>query len=169
MEDYGSILWLLLAVGAFIYSSGSKTRKKAQEAAKRVLKELEENANRQEAWPSWDVPQNPTKQAESVEIPEAVSLESIDPEIPEAATGTFTGYAPSATIMQSGFESPRKASSHEPVLRAETAKPVTVAATLAAATSDPIGELKHEIKKHFDLRRAVIYSEILKPKFTDHD
>lgn len=156
MEDYGSILWLLLAVGAFIYSSGSKTRKKAQEAAKRVLKELEENANRQEAWPSWDVPQNPTKQAESVEIP-------------EAATGTFTGYAPSATIMQSGFESPRKASSHEPVLRAETAKPVTVAATPAAATSDPIGELKHEIKKHFDLRRAVIYSEILKPKFTDHD
>lgn len=167
MEDYGSILWLLLAVGAFIYSSGSKTRKKAQEAAKRVLKELEENANRQEAWPSWDVPQNPAKHAESVEIPEAVSLESIDPEIPEAAIETFTGYVPSATIMQSGFESPRKAGSHEPVLRADTAK--TVASTPAAATSDPIGELKHEIKEHFDLRRAVIYSEILKPKFTDHD
>lgn len=169
MEDYGSILWLLLAVGAFIYSSGSKTRKKAQEAAKKVLKELEESANRQEAWPSWDVPQKHANHTESVEIPEAVSLESIDPEIPEAATGTFTGYAPSATIMQSGFESPRKAGSHEPVLRSDTAKPVTVAAAHAAATSDPIGELKHEIKEHFDLRKAVIYSEILKPKFSDHD
>ena len=36
MEDFGSIIWLLVAVGALVFSSNSKARKRAREAAKRA-------------------------------------------------------------------------------------------------------------------------------------
>lgn len=36
MEDFGSIIWLLVAVGALVFSSNSKARKRAREVAKRA-------------------------------------------------------------------------------------------------------------------------------------
>ena len=55
MEDFGSIIWLLVAVGALVFSSNSKARKRAREVAKRA-KELQGEVPGRDAWPSWDAP-----------------------------------------------------------------------------------------------------------------
>lgn len=211
MEDLGSIIWLLVALGALIFSSSSKARKRAGEAAKRA-KELQKETTDHEAWPSWDAPQPPRPQADETTgrptpwpvVPAAPARQS---RTPETARTTDAAHA---TPRQDAGKATEP--TPQPTFRSTSEIPDTAPATPAAApggkqTGSPMaeGELmsqkrqpivsiaaRHngvgnvvqsvkeahengtiapdpvtEIREEFDLRRAVLYSEIMKPKFEE--
>ena len=217
MEDFGSIIWLLVAIGALVFSSNSKARKRAREAAKRA-KEFQEEVTGREAWPSWDTPQPPRPEADETTgrptpwpvVPAAPASPARPPRTPETprTSDAARGAAPRQTAGKAPAPAP------QPTFRSTSEIPDTAAATSAAAaapggkqTGRPMtkGELmskkrqllasiaaRHngvgdvvqsvkeahengtiapdlatEIREEFDLRRAVLYSEIMKPKFEE--
>lgn len=205
MEDFGSIIWLLVAVGALVFSSNSKARKRAREVAKRA-KELQGEVTGREAWPSWDTPQPPQSVAD-----EATGRPTPWPVVPAAP-------ARQARTTDAAHTSPRQDAGKateptpQPTFRSTSEIPDTAPATPAAApgrkqTGRPMTEgelmskkrqllasiaarhngvgdvveslraahangtiapdLATEIREEFDLRRAVLYSEIMKPKYEE--
>lgn len=217
MEDFGSIIWLLVAVGALVFSSNSKARKRAREAAKRA-KEFQEEVTGREVWPSWDTPQPPRPESDETTgrptpwpvVPAAPASPARQPRTPE--TPRTSDAARGAAPRQTAGKAPEPAP--QPTFRSTSEIPDTAAATSAAAaapggkqTGRPMtkGELmskkrqllasiaaRHngvgdvvqsvkeahengtiapdlatEIREEFDLRRAVLYSEIMKPKFEE--
>lgn len=150
MEDFGSILWLLIIVGAMIFNFVSKSRKARGKGDHHT-------PHHDEAWPSApdadaEIPMRPLFQPVTPAFPdECQSLE----EIPEQE------YVPEFTVQKAAdgghFQHQTANRLHAQAGTDEIA---------ARAVTDEIGmESSTEIAEEFDLRRAVIYSEILKPKF----
>ena len=209
MEDLGSIIWLLVALGALIFSSNSKARKRAREVAKRA-KELQEEMTGHEAWPSWDTPPQPdadetTGRATSWPVvPAAPPRQARTPETartPDAAHPPPRQDAGKATepTPQPPFRPPSEIPDTAPATpaaapgRKQTGRPMTEGELMSkkrqllasiAARHNGVGnvvqsvkeahengtiapDLATEIREEFDLRRAVLYSEIMKPKFEE--
>ena len=117
-------------------------------------------AGRREAWPSWDPAAGP--QPDSRE--DTPVRQEVQPAVAPGATPTM---APSA-----GFEdaAPAAGSGHTAPLsgRSDVQKGrMTATEHPHAAYDDAQEDATAEITEDFDLRRAVIYSEILKPKFDE--
>ena len=209
MEDFGSIIWLLVAVGALVFSSNSKARKRAREVAKRA-KELQEEMTGHEAWPSWDTPSQPdadetTGRATSWPVvPAAPARQARTPETarttdaahtsPRQDAGKATEPTPQPTF-RSTSEIPDTAPATPAAApgRKKTGRPRTEGELMSkkrqllasiAARHNGVGnvvqsvkeahangtiapDLATEIREEFDLRRAVLYSEIMKPKFEE--
>ncbi len=209
MEDFGSIIWLLIAVGALVFSSNSKARKRAREVAKRA-KELQEEMTGHEAWPSWDTPPQPdadetTGRATSWPVvPAAPARQARTPETarttdaahtsPRQDAGKATEPTPQPTF-RSTSEIPDTAPATPAAApgRKQTGRPMTEGELMSkkrqllasiAARHNGVGDvveslraahangtiapdLATEIREEFDLRRAVLYSEIMKPKFEE--
>lgn len=209
MEDFGSIIWLLVAVGALVFSSNSKARKRAREVAKRA-KELQEEMTGHEAWPSWDTPPQPdadetTGRATSWPVvPAAPARQARTPETarttdaahtsPRQDAGKATEPTPQPTF-RSTSEIPDTAPATPAAApgRKQTGRPMTEGELMSkkrqllasiAARHNGVGnvvqsvmeahengtiapDLATEIREEFDLRRAVLYSEIMKPKFEE--
>lgn len=160
MEDYAPILWVLLTVAAMVYSGVTKARKQTAKADKQPPKHFGD-----EAWPSIE-PETHQPEAERVEpfapytpftpetlyTPEAQSLE----EIPEQE------YVPEFTVQKAAGSS--SLSRNTAVDRLQSAPAAGEIGSDSLADETPEGCDK-ELTEEFDLRRAVIYSEILKPKF----
>lgn len=113
-----------------------------------------------EAWPSWDPAAGP--QPDSRE--DTPVRQEVQPAVAPGATPTM---APSA-----GFEdaAPAAGSGHTAPLsgRSDVQKGrMTATEHPHAAYDDAQEDATAEITEDFDLRRAVIYSEILKPKFDE--
>lgn len=209
MEDLGSIIWLLVALGALIFSSNSKARKRAREVAKRA-KELQEEMTGHEAWPSWDTPPQPdadetTGRATSWPVvPAAPARQARTPETarttdaahtsPRQDAGKATEPTPQPTF-RSTSEIPDTAPATPAAApgRKQTGRPMTEGELMSkkrqllasiAARHNGVGnvvqsvkeahengtiapDLATEIREEFDLRRAVLYSEIMKPKYEE--
>lgn len=209
MEDFGSIIWLLVAVGALVFSSNSKARKRAREVAKRA-KELQGEVTGREAWPSWDTPPQPdadetTGRATSWPVvPAAPARQARTPETarttdaahtsPRQDAGKATEPTPQPTF-RSTSEIPDTAPATPAAApgRKQTGRPMTEGELMSkkrqllasiAARQNGVGDvvqslraahangtiapgLATEIREEFDLRRAVLYSEIMKPKFEE--
>lgn len=209
MEDFGSIIWLLVAVGALVFSSNSKARKRAREVAKRA-KELQGEVTGREAWPSWDTPPQPdadetTGRATSWPVvPAAPARQARTPETarttdaahtsPRQDAGKATEPTPQPTF-RSTSEIPDTAPATPAAApgRKQTGRPMTEGELMSkkrqllasiAARHNCVGDvveslraahangtiapdLATEIREEFDLRRAVLYSEIMKPKFEE--
>ena len=209
MEDFGSIIWLLVAVGALVFSSNSKARKRAREVAKRA-KELQGEVTGREAWPSWDTPPQPdadetTGRATSWPVvPAAPARQARTPETarttdaahtsPRQDAGKATEPTPQPTF-RSTSEIPATAPATPATApgRKQTGRPMTEGELMSkkrqllasiAARHNGVGnvvqsvkeahengtiapDLATEIREEFDLRRAVLYSEIMKPKYEE--
>ena len=209
MEDFGSIIWLLVAVGALVFSSNSKARKRAREVAKRA-KELQGEVTGREAWPSWDTPPQPdadetTGRATSWPVVSAApARQARTPETARTTDAAHTsprqdaGKATEAT-PQPSFRSTSEIPDTAPATpaaapgRKQTGRPMTEGELMSkkrqllasiAARHNGVGnvvqsvkeahengtiapDLATEIREEFDLRRAVLYSEIMKPKFEE--
>ena len=194
MEDFGSIIWLLVAVGALVFSSNSKARKRAREVAKRA-KELQGEVTGREAWPSWDTPPQsvadkatgrptpwpvaPAAPARKSRTPETARTTDAAHTSPRQDAGKATEPAPATPAAAPG--------------RKQTGRPMTEGELMSkkrqllasiAARHNGVGnvvqsvkeahengtiapDLATEIREEFDLRRAVLYSEIMKPKFEE--
>lgn len=182
MEDFGSIIWLLVAVGALVFSSNSKARKRAREVAKRA-KELQGEVTGREAWPSWDTPQQPQSAAD--EVPGRPTPWPVAPARKSRTTasaseprhGAATTPAAASSSNRPAYDGRQGTAATEKSHRKAAGKPQTshqngvgdvVESLRAAHANGTIApDLATEIREEFDLRRAVLYSEIMKPKFEE--
>lgn len=157
MEDFSTIIWIAVAV---IFSALSSIKRKNQRS---TAENPPERSIIPESWPLFEVLQqatenSPQKDSNSEQIasdsledtsaPEAVSLETIEPEIPQ-------GYTISATEINQATNKRQK--THK-----EHLVKVPTGSTVSPSSTEEISETAD-----FDLKKAVIYSEILKPKFED--
>ena len=182
MEDFGSIIWLLVAVGALVFSSNSKARKRAREVAKRA-KELQGEVTGREAWPSWDAPQSVADEATGRPTPWPVAPAAparksrTTASASEPRHGAATAPAAASSSNRPAYDGRQGAAATEKSHRKAAGKPQTsrqngvgdvvqfLRAAHANGTIAP--DLATEIREEFDLRRAVLYSEIMKPKFEE--
>ena len=143
MEDYSTVIWVVAIFAAMLFNATSQARKKAKKQAHETQKHTQH-----EAWPSWD-----TQSADEMRHPD--SQETPTPGFGEVARKT-------ADFKSSGRHAGRKNAPdgrhlHEEILHEEH----------AAGDKHTTAEAVAEITEDFDLRKAVIYSEILKPKFNE--
>ena len=182
MEDFGSIIWLLVAVGALVFSSNSKARKRAREVANRA-KELQGEVTGREAWPSWDAPQSGAGEATGRPAPCPVAPAAPAqksrpaPSASEPRHGAATAPAVASSSNRPAYDGRQGAAATEKSHRKAAGKPQTsrqngvgdvVQSLRAAHANGTIApDLATEIREEFDLRRAVLYSEIMKPKYEE--
>lgn len=181
MEDFGSIIWTVVLIGFAIFSVVAKGREK------------QAKQQHQEAWPSWDEDSDAEKALEaqnaeegrmsehyesaetsgnyeSVETyqEEAQSLEVI-PEreyasLEESSTAMSGSLNPNTATQVSGrnafVNTAANAFRRDPQASMK-ADPDEIHDNIAQ------GENTEDLTLDFDLRKAVIYSEIMKPKFEE--
>ena len=148
MENFSTVLWIVVIAAAMIFNVVSQSRKQAKKQARQAGARHAGS----EAWPQPDSREDtPVRQ-------------EVQPAVAPVATPTM---APSA-----GFEdaAPAAGSGHTAPLsgRSDVQKGrMTATEHPHAAYDDAQEDATAEITEDFDLRRAVIYSEILKPKFDE--
>ena len=183
MEDYAPILWLLFIVVSMGFSALSKARKRAARRAEEVEEGQERNAG--QGHPT--VPRYPTPGSglpEGFPLPQQRSRRpATSPSTGGAKSTTQQTAAQRATAQQaaaSRSQMPATASSQHGLQHAgeslqrrhssvSAAQPQVMA---AMREKEPVllpetEETANEIVAEFDLRKAVIYAEILKPKFEE--
>ena len=158
MEDLSTVLWIVVIVAAMVFNGVSQARKQAKKQAPKA----DRHAGN-EAWPSWDTASAPERRTPATaEVPErkpgmqpvtAMAATTIAPS-PGFDTDDGGTVAPGQPGLRTGHNAPRK------VHAAQGADP-------HAGQPCPQDDVLAEITDDFDLRRAVIYSEILKPKFDE--
>lgn len=156
MENFSTVLWIVVIAAAMIFNVVSQSRKQAKKQARQAG---DRHAG-SEAWPSWD----PAAAPQPAPRKDAPVRQEVQPAMASAATPTM---APSA-----GFEdaAPEGGSGHTAHLSGRGNAPkdrLSAAEHPHAAYDDAQEDVSAEIAEDFDLRRAVIYSEILKPKFDE--
>lgn len=162
MEDYAPILWVLLTVAAMVYSGVTKARKQAEKASKHPSGHPE----REEAWPA-SMPQAPES------VPRHVLRSEFEPVTPDFP-GEYVSleeipaqeYAPEYT------EPKTAASKHSKHSRPQAANRFTQMVETDEIAANSLTNDAHEsaataLSEEFNLRQAIIYSEILKPKFEE--
>lgn len=183
MEDYAPILWLLFIVVSMGFSALSKARKRAARRAEEVEEGQERNAG--QGHPT--VPRYPTPGSglpEGFPLPQQRSRRpATSPSTGGAKSTTQQTAAQRATAQQdaaSRSQTPATASPQHGLQHAgeslqrrhssvSAAQPQVMA---AMREKEPVRlpeteETANEIVAEFDLRKAVIYAEILKPKFEE--
>ncbi len=178
MEDYAPILWLLFIVVSMGFSALSKARKRAARRADETEEGQERNAG--QGHPT--VPRYPTPGSG---LPEGFPLPQQRSRRP--ATSPSTGGAKSTTQQTAAQRATAQQAAASRSLTPATASPqhglslqrrhssVSAAQPQVMAAmreKEPVQppkteETANEIVAEFDLRKAVIYAEILKPKFEE--
>lgn len=183
MEDYAPILWLLFIVVSMGFSALSKARKRAARRADETEEGQERNAG--QGHPT--VPRYPTPGSglpEGFPLPQQRSRRpATSPSTGGAKSTTQQTAAQRATAQQaaaSRSQTPATASPQHGLQHAgeslqrrhssvSAAQPQVMAAMREKEPVQPpkTEETANEIVAEFDLRKAVIYAEILKPKFEE--
>lgn len=194
MEDYASIVWIIIIVASLIINVVAKARKQLkkmeQQAGGGEPTKHETHTGPREAWPSWDkewARDNASEQGPGTERG-AISPRPQPARRPEKADTAPFGTERNADASDSFGTAENFSAEHldaEPMLSLETdegyaqtvrqreAPPerknrTQQVATPQQAVADMGGRaFLTEITDEFDLRKAVIYSELLKPKFRE--
>lgn len=152
MEDFASVIWVVIIVGAMIFNVVSQSRKARGKGAKQTP--------HGEAWPS---------SAPGVPMPSAAPVrpEPVAPVFPDECQSLeeipAQEYEPEYTTLKTVETGTLR---HQTADRLETTPERNEIA--AHAITDAPEEGASSIAGEFDLRQAVIYSEILKPRFDEH-
>lgn len=183
MEDYAPILWLLFIVVSMGFSALSKARKRAARRADETEEGQERNAG--QGHPT--VPRYPTPGSglpEGFPLPQQRSRRpATSPSTGGAKSTTQQTAAQRATAQQaaaSRSQTPATASPQHGLQHAgeslqrrhsniSAAQPQVMAVMREKEPVQPpkTEETANEIVAEFDLRKAIIYAEILKPKFEE--
>ena len=143
MENFSTVLWIVVIAAAMIFNVVSQSRKQAKKQARQA----DDRHAGSEAWPSWD----PAAAPQPAPRKDAPVRQEVQPAVASAAT-------------------PKGGSGHSAHLSGRGNAPkdrLAAAEHPHAAYDDAQEDVSAEIAEDFDLRRAVIYSEILKPKFDE--
>lgn len=159
MEDFSTVIWIIAIVAAMVFNGVSKARKQA----KRHAPQGDRHAG-SEAWPSWDEASAPDSSPAEPHPAQRTQRAELQPAtMPEAQ---LPGYGETTPEMADYMQSERLRS-HNTIQTgsrlAQKNKKQPAEADEANETA-PDNEMALDIE-NFDLRKAVIYSEILKPKF----
>lgn len=152
MEDFASVIWVVIIVGAMVFNVVSQSRKARGKGAKQVP--------HSEAWPS---------SAPDAPIPPAASVrpEPITPVFPDECQSLeeipAQEYEPEYRALKTTETGTLR---HQTTDRLKTA-PETDEIAAHSLTNNAPEESVTGIAEEFDLQTAVIYSEILKPKFEE--
>ena len=156
MENFSTVLWIVVIAAAMIFNVVSQSRKQAKKQARQAG---DRHAG-SEAWPSWDPAAGPhlriRQTAPSSGLPPAPR-----PAAPPAGRECPPLNPVAAPAAGSGHTAPLSGRSDVQKGR------MTATEHPHAAYDDAQEDATAEITEDFDLRRAVIYSEILKPKFDE--
>ncbi len=178
MEDY---IWILIA-GAFIFSDVIRKLRKpkggddasAEESAgeesstapqprsaREIIEEMLGKEFTREAWPKMEQPTQGSTPAGPTSQPARVPAQR--PAQPAAAPQP----APRPTMRPAAMHAATPQSSLKHIAPAE--KPMSSTVQLTDATEESMSATidAQDIRDSFDLRRAVVYSEILRPKFEE--
>ena len=150
MEDFASVIWAVIIVGAMIFNVVSQSRKARGKGARQTP--------HGEAWPT-SAPDMP--------------MPSATPARPEPAAPVFEDECRSleeipAQEYEPEYTAPKTAKTKAP--RHRTAERFRTAPEKDAIAAHAITDAPEEaaaIAEEFDLRQAVIYSEILKHRFDE--
>ena len=155
MEDLGPIFWVAATLAAMIYSSISKAKKAAKKGT------TAPQGTPAEAWPttSTSIPQRQEQKTYPNTVPQQERY-SDDERLPEQIQRQIE-HRPASSIRVPHPASP-VSTPKRPIERAEH---LTEASAAAPGKSET--ELQTPFYEDFDLRKAVIASEILKPKFDE--
>ena len=148
MENFSTVLWIVVIAAAMIFNVVSQSRKQAKKQARQAG---DRHAG-SEAWPSWD----PAAAPQPAPRKDAPVRQEVQPAVAPAA-----GFEDAAPAAGSGHTAHLSGRGNAPKDR------LTAAEHPHAAYDDAQEDVSAEIAEDFDLRRAVIYSEILKPKFDE--
>lgn len=148
MENFSTVLWIVVIAAAMKFNVVSQSRKQAKKQARQAG---DRHAG-SEAWPSWD----PAAAPQPAPRKDAPIRQEVLPAMAPSA-----GFEDAALAADSGHTAPLSGRSDVQKGRMAAAEhPHT-------AYDDAQEDVSAEITEDFDLRRAVIYSEILKPKFDE--
>lgn len=188
MEDYAPILWLLFIVVSMGFSALSKARKRAARRAE----EAEEGQERNTGQGHPTVPRYPTPGSGLPEVfpmpqqrsrrpatsPSTGGAKSTTPQTSAQQTAAQRATAqqaaasrsqtPATASPQHGLQHAGESLQHRHSSVSATQPQITAATRKMEAVQPPKAEeTANEIVAEFDLRKAVIYAEILKPKFEE--
>lgn len=160
MEDYSTVIWVVAIFAAMLFNATSQARKKAKKQAHETQKHTQH-----EAWPSWDTQSaDEMRHPDSQESVSGAETDRLRPAMQQPAPTPGFGEVArkTADFKSSGRHAGRKNTSdgqspREEILHEEH----------AAGDRHTTEEAVTEITEDFNLRKAVIYSEILKPKFNE--
>lgn len=151
MEDIIIVIWVAMIILGSVINSVNKRRQK----------QIESEGEADEAQ---DLPQRPviirvpapvsSEEARSIE---SESLESLEPE---------TRWQQTKTLQQKNISHPQQ--HQKPIKHARPAKS-TIKTGIKNSTNTSGKNIQHPLTEDFDLERAVIYSEILKPKYQEYE
>lgn len=154
MEDFASVIWLLIIVGAMIFNIVSKSRKARGKGAP--------HPQHGEAWPM-----SPATDPDDAPMPQRPVIQPVTPAFPDECQSLeeipAQEYVPEFTVQKAAD------SGHFRHQTANRLRNGSESDEIAAhsLTNDAQEESATALAEDFDLRRAVIYSEILKPKFEE--
>lgn len=153
MEDFGPILWVTVTLAAMIYSSVSKAKKAAKKGS------AAPQGTPVEAWPTTSAP-IPQRQQAQTHTPTVLQQGQYpdDEHLPEQIQRQTEPHPVSAMRV-----------SHPASSMPARAPKKSVERPTAASASPDKGETAPQTPfyEDFDLRKAVIVSEILQPKFDE--
>lgn len=160
MEDYSTVIWIVAIAAAMIFNATSQSRKKAKRQTHEPPKH-----DGSEAWPSWD-----TQSMDEMRHPD--SQETIPAtETPELQPETLYS-APVDRLEEmvretADFGRNKQLAARKTGTIARRPQQEIRHENQAVADMQTTEEAVTEITEDFNLRKAVIYSEILKPKFNE--
>lgn len=156
MEDFASVIWIVIIVGAMIFNVVSQSRKARGKGG--------HAPQHGEAWPS-SATQTPESAPRPALRPE---LQPVTPAFPDECQSLeeipAQEYIPEYTELKAANSKHFRHQATDLSKRnAETDEIAAHSLTNNAPETEATG-----LVEEFNLRQAVIYSEILKPKFEEH-
>lgn len=164
MEDFGNILWILLIGASLVYNAAGKKARKKQSA--RTTAPQEQHG---EAWPAGPASDGgarraaPAPRQEKQQKQPRETLETRMERIEELLTRLDRPQAAAAALAANGpaQHAPQATAAAEKTLKNSRPK------AQAPGRTAPENTGEKTFSEEFDLKRAIIYSELLKPKFDD--
>ena len=160
MEDIGSVVLLIASIGAIVLNVIA-SRNKARE------QKSQQAPQHEEAWPTPTFPGTDPAPKAAPETPERHVFQPVMPVFPDECQSLeeipAQEYTPEPEPVKTAGTGRFKT---QPANRL-TGGAETDEIAAHSLTNDTAAESATAVAEEFDLRRAVIYSEILKPKFED--
>lgn len=161
MEDYIWIIWIVIAIGGSIMNARAKRSETSEttdeESSTEPIPRMRPIAEGQPVRPVRSIP---APQKEFVEAQSLETLESLE-------TIPNTQVSKTAQIIRNIRQTLPKHATQQSNYKKANRLPIQTQAKSSISKSSEDGA--HPLVSDFDLERAVVYSEILKPKYQEYE
>lgn len=161
MEDYIWIIWIVIAIGGSIMNARAKRSETSEttdeESSTEPIPRMRPIAEEQPVRPVRSIP------APQKEFVEAQSLETLE----GLETIPNTQVSKTAQIIRNKRQTLPKHATQQSNYKKANRLPIQTQAKSSISKSSEDGA--HPLVSDFDLERAVVYSEILKPKYQEYE